>query len=170
VTEGVFRADRLLELLSTHGVEFVVIGGFAAQIHGSSILTRDLDICYARAQSNLERLAAALRDADARLRGAPAALPFRLDARSLANGDAFTFDTRLGALDVLGTAPAIGGQRLDYEALSRTALSVELGGHRFMFASLDDLIAMKRAAGRPKDLAAVEDLGALRDEFDRRDW
>jgi hypothetical protein len=168
VTEVVFRADRLLEHLAAHSVAFVVIGGFAAQVHGSSILTRDLDICYARDRANLERLAAALRDVGATLRGATADLPFRLDAHSLANGDAFTFDTRLGALDVLASAAAFGGQRLDFDVLSRTAVSLELEGHRFKVASLDDLIAMKRAAGRPKDLAAVEDLGALRDELDRR--
>ena len=91
-------------------------------------------------------------------------LPFRLDARTLAKGDAFTFTTDLGAIDLLATPAGTEG----FDELARTADAFELFGQRVLVASLDDLIRMKRAAGRTKDLLAVEELGALRDELDQR--
>jgi hypothetical protein len=143
-------------------VRFVVIGAFAGRLLGSPSLTRDLDICYARDPKNLGALAAALAELHARLRGAPTDLPFRLDATTLANGDAFTFSTDAGDLDVLGTPSGSDG----YDELIRTADEVDLGGIRVHVASIDALIRMKRAAGRPKDLIEVEVLAALRDELD----
>jgi len=90
-------------------------------------------------------------------------LPFRLDARTLAAGGNFTFTTDAGDLDIL-TEPA-GAP--DYEALERTAQPMDLGGSQILVASIDDLIAMKRAAGRPKDRIELEVLGALREEMER---
>lgn len=155
----------ILRTLHEHGVAFVVIGGMAAALHGSPSLTLDLDVCYDRDRGNLEALAGALRALHARLRGAPPDIPFQLDARTLANGDHFTFSTDAGPFDCLGTPAGAGG----YAALIRNALTFELAGLRIAVAGLDDLIRMKRAAGRPKDLIEVEILGALRDEIDRED-
>ena len=73
-----------LSTLRRHGVRFVLIGGFAAAIRGAPLVTGDLDVCHARDRANLERLAAALRELGARLRGAPPEVPFVLDARTLA--------------------------------------------------------------------------------------
>lgn len=140
----------------------MVIGAFAGRLLGSPSLTRDLDICYARDRENLEALASALQVLHARLRGVKDDVPFRLDAKSLANGDSFTFMTDAGDLDVLGTPSGTAG----YEELFRTAEEVELGGIKVRIASIDSLIRMKRAAGRPKDLIEVEVLGALREEMD----
>jgi hypothetical protein len=153
------------EALLAHRVRFVVIGGFAAQLLGSSLLTGDLDVCYAREDENVERLAKALRDLHATLRGAPRDVPFVLDARVIRMGDHFSFDTDAGALDCLGTPSGIPG---GYEELERAAEEFEAGPHRVKVASIDDLIRMKRAAGRPKDLRVVEELGALRDEIDQQ--
>jgi hypothetical protein len=152
-----------IEALIGHRVRFVVIGGFAAQLHGSSLLTGDLDVCYERSEANLSRLAAALRDLRATLRGAPRDVPFRLDARTQAAGDHFTFDTVAGALDCLGTPSGVPS---GFEELARASDEMEIGAYRVKVASIDDLIRMKRAAGRPKDLQALEELGALRDEVD----
>jgi hypothetical protein len=153
-----------LEVLVKHRVRFVVIGGIAARLRGSTTITEDLDVCYQREPENLERLVRALQEIDARLRGAPADVPFRLDAKTLAMGDSFTFVTDVGSLDVVGHPSGIPG---GYEELERAAEELELvGGVSVMVASLDDLIRMKRAAGRAKDLAEVEVLGALRDEVD----
>jgi hypothetical protein len=81
---------------------------------------------------------------------------------TLAKGDAFTFSTQIGAIDILPAPAGTSG----YEDLARTADAFDLFGQRVLVASVDDLIRMKRAAGRTKDLLAVEELGALRDELD----
>jgi hypothetical protein len=158
-----FQPEAVIDLLGSHRVQYVLIGGLAAITHGAPLVTQDIDICYARDRKNLERLADALRAVHAERRGAEPGLPFRLDARTLANGDFFTFTTDVGWLDILATPSGVAG----YEELARTADGYQLFGHRVLVASLDDLIRMKRAAGRPKDLLAVEELGALRDELDR---
>jgi hypothetical protein len=158
-----FDPLRALETLDRQGVRFVVIGAFAGRLLGSPSLTRDLDICYARDRENLEALAAALHELHARLRGVDEDVPFRLDAKTLANGDSFTFVTDAGDFDILGTPSGTTG----YDELTRTAEETDLGGIRVQVASIDSLIRMKRAAGRPKDLIEVEVLAALRDELDQ---
>jgi len=155
-----FQPGRLLEELEGADIRYIVIGGVAGRILGSPLITADLDVCYSRDSPNLEALAQMLGRVHARLRGAPADIPFRLDAKSLARGDSFTFVTDLGAFDILGTPAGTDG----YDDLVRTALSVDLDGLVVLVASIDDLIRMKRAAGRPKDLMAIEELGALREE------
>lgn len=158
-----FQPEAVIRLLGRHEVRYVLIGGLAAVTHGAPIVTQDIDLCYARDAPNLERLAAALQDVHAYLRGADPGLPFRLDARTLAKGDAFTFTTDLGWIDILATPAGTEG----YEDLARTSQPFELFGQRVLIAAVDDLIRMKRAAGRPKDLLAIEELGALREELDR---
>jgi hypothetical protein len=154
-----------IEALIGQRVRFVVIGGFAAQLLGSSLLTGDLDICYSRDDENLGRLAKALQGLHARLRGAPKGVPFVLDPKTLRAGDHFTFETDAGALDCLGTPSGIPG---GFEELERASEELEIDAYRVKVASIDDLIRMKRAAGRPKDLRVVEELGALRDEIDQQ--
>jgi hypothetical protein len=163
--EGGFDADALVRALQRHNVEFVVIGGIAGQLWGSPMITQDLDICYARDETNLENLAAALRELNAKLRGVKENVPFKLDARTLFNGDSFTFTTDFGALDCLATPSGTSG----YTDLRQAAEAMPVGrGLKVWVCSLDDLLRMKRAAGRTKDLRAIEELGALRDERGRR--
>ena len=152
---------RLLRTLHDGGVRFVAIGAFAGRLHGSPTMTRDLDICYDRDRENLESLATVLNGLQARLRVADQNLPFRLDARSLRAGDAFTFTTDAGDLDVLGTPSGTSG----YDDLAAKAVPMEIDGVPVLVASVDDLIRMKLAAGRPKDLIEAEILGALREEL-----
>ena len=160
--QAAFDPVRLLEALHAGGVRFVVIGAVAGRILGSPTLTRDLDVCYAGDSANLEALASVLISRKARLRGADPDVPFRLDARTLRAGDTFIFTTDAGDLDVIRTPAGTGG----FDELARTARSVDLGGLTVLVASLDDLIRMKRAAGRPKDLVELEILGALREELE----
>lgn len=160
-----FRPTQALATLARHEVRFVVVGGVAAAAHGSPSLTGDLDICYARAPEDLERLAEALRTLHARLRGADADVPFVLDARTLAAGDHFTFATDAGDLDCLGIPAGTKG----YEELVANAVEVDLDGVHVHMAAIGDLIRMKRAAGRAKDRAELEILGALRDELEDRE-
>jgi hypothetical protein len=159
-----FQPEAVIRLLGRHEVRWVLIGGLAAITHGAPLVTQDVDICYARDGDNLRCLAAALREARAELRGADPGLRFRIDAKTLQAGDAFTFTTDVGWLDLLGTPSGTSG----FEDLARTADAFDLFGYRVLVASIEDLIRMKRAAGRPKDLLAVEELGALRDELLRR--
>lgn len=156
-----FAPLATLRALTEGGVAFVVIGGVAGRVHGSPTVTRDVDICHARDRDNLERLAATLDRLHARLRGVGEDLPFRLDARTLAAGANFTFVTDAGDLDVLAVPAGVAG----YEDLARRAIPVRLGDITVPVCTLDDLIAMKRAAARPKDLIEVEVLAALRDEL-----
>jgi hypothetical protein len=149
-----------LHVLSDRGVRYVVIGGIASATHGSPSVTQDLDVCYERSPENLERLAQALGSIHARLRGADDDVPFSPDAKTLAAGDHFTFITDLGDLDCLG----IPAGTLGYDDLVKNAVDVDLDGLVVAVASIDDLIRMKRAAGRPRDLAELEILGALREE------
>ena len=162
-TDRQFDPIRSFQTLNRHGVQYVVIGGFAGKLLGSTILTVDIDVCYSRDPKNLERLAAALRELHAELRGADEGLPFRLDARTLRKGDTFTFVTDAGDLDILGMPSGSGG----YEALRRNATELDLGEVRVWVAGIEDLIAMKRASGRLRDLAHLEVLSALRDELER---
>lgn len=162
-TQG-FDPQRALEALTDNDVRFVLIGGLAANLHGSPSVTTDLDICYARDVTNLERLVHALRELRATLRGAPPDVPFRLDAKTLAAGDSFTFSTDAGSVDCLGTPSGTNG----FVELDRTAVEGRMHGMTIRVAALDDLIRMKLAAGRPKDRAEVEILGALRDELEGR--
>jgi hypothetical protein len=160
-----FDPLRTLRVLDDHGVRFVLIGGFSARLHGSPTVTNDLDVCYARDRSNLEALANALVELHAKLRGAPEDVPFILDARTLAAGDHFTFVTDAGSLDILGTPSGVSG----YDELARNADRMDLDGVSVLVASIDDLIRMKRASARPKDLIEVEVLGALREEVEAQD-
>jgi hypothetical protein len=164
VSERGFDPVAALQVLIQHGVDFVVIGGIAARIWGSPTVTRDLDICYARVPANFERLAAALQEVHAKVRGVKDEVPFRLDARTLAAGDSFTFKSDVGDVDCLGTPTGTGG----YDDLKAGAELVDVDGLKVWVTSLSDLIEMKRAAGRNKDRVELEVLGALRDERGRR--
>jgi hypothetical protein len=157
-----FEPVPLLRVLDEFGVEYVVIGGVAANAHGSPSVTKDLDVCYARDRGNLERLAAALQRLGAKLRGVDDDVPFLLDAKTLRAGDSFTFTTTYGDLDVLATPSGTRG----YDQLARAAEEADFGGFSVRIAALDDLIAMKRAANRLKDQVEVQILGALREEIE----
>ena len=157
-----FDPARALAVLTRHGVRFVVIGGLAANVLGSPSITQDLDICYARDDPNLERLAAALKELNARLRGTRDPVPFKLDARALKRGDSFTFVTDAGPVDVLATPGGTQG----YPELEADATDMQLAGLTVKVASIDALMRMKTAAGRPKDRAELEILAALREEIE----
>lgn len=159
-----FDPLALIERLAAGGVHYALIGGIAGRVLGSVTVTNDLDICYDRVPDNLERLARALHDLHATLRGAPPDLPFRPDAEALQAGDAFTLDTDLGALDLIGTPAGTRG----YADLRAGASEYDLGGFTVWVCSLEDLMRMKTAAGRAKDRIELEVLGALRDELEGR--
>ena len=166
MTDGLrFQPRELIDRLTGAGVRFVVIGGLAAQAHGSPSATFDLALVPSWDGDNLARLETVLHDIQAIRHGLPADAPPMppLDARTLRATSLLTLNTTFGRLDLLAN-PDPG---LDFEALMRSAELLDLFGTRIRIASLDDLIAMKRAAGRPKDRVELEILGALREEIDR---
>jgi len=154
-----------LSRLLAHEVDFVLIGGLAARLHGSPTVTDDLDICHSKERPNLERLAACLSEMNARLRlpDPDERVDVKLDWRLLHAADNFTFVTDFGPLDCLALPAGIES----YEELVSRAMLMELDGVRIRVASLDDLMAMKEAAGRRKDLIELEILAALKEELDR---
>lgn len=152
-----FDPKPALRALTDGDVDFVVVGGVAAILHGSSTLTHDLDIAFAPARENLERLGAVLVGLGARLRGVAEDLPFVPDAATLRHIDLLTLVTSEGPLDIM-RAPSGAPS---YAILRRRAERHDLGGFEILVASIEDLIAMKLDAGRKKDLAAVEELEVI---------
>ena len=148
-----------LRLLGEYNVSCVIVGGVAAAIHGSLLLTNDLDVCYARDTANLKQLAEALQSVNARLRNTPEELPFILDEETLLRGLNFTFTTDIGDLDLLGEVHGVGR----YEDVVAGSVAVEMFGYRFAVIDIGKLIAAKRAAGRPKDLIALPELEAIQE-------
>jgi len=153
-----FRLSALLLRLTDAEVDFVVIGGIAAIAHGSPQITQDLDIAYAGEEANLERLGEALVALGARLRGVTDDVPFVPDGRTLRHTRVLTLDTPDGPLCLLAEPDGSGG----YARLRANAIEARVSGVTVRIAGLEDMIAMKKAAGRPKDRVVVEELEAIR--------
>ncbi len=158
-----FDPARLLAVLVAHNVEFVLIGGLAGALHGSPAATNDADICPARAFDNLARLADALVELDAvvRTETEPDGLAFDRSAEFLGIVELLNTTTVAGDLDIAFVPTGTEG----YDDLVDRAVEFDIGDLRVRVASLDDVIHSKRTAGRPKDLATLPLLEALRDEL-----
>ena len=147
-------------MLLEGSVEFILVGGVAGNIHGAARATYDVDVVYSRSAANLSRVVAALGPHRPYLRGAPLGLPFSFDVQTLRQGLNFTLTTSLGDIDLLGEI-AGGGT---YENLLDGSQMISLLGGSCHCVTLETLIRLKRAAGRPKDLDAIAELEALRAE------
>lgn len=152
--------ETLLSSLAANDVQFVIIGGLAATLHGSARVTYDLDIVYERSTENLSRIVDALELFKPYLRGAPAGLPFIFDAETLKRGMNFTFTTTAGPIDLLGELAGVGV----YENVRAHAKEASMFGRSYLFIDLETLIVSKKAAGRPKDLETIAELEAIKDE------
>jgi len=151
----------MLRQLVAAGVDFVVIGGIAVLLQGYPRFTRDLDIAFASDRANLKALGGVLVELEAKLRDVEPDLPFVPDERTLQGIELLTLQTSSGLLDVQRRTPGVSS----YESLRRRADRVDIDGFSVLVASPDDLIAMKRAAGRPVDqidIAALEAIKRLR--------
>jgi hypothetical protein len=153
----------VIRTLVDAGVDLIVVGGVAGTVHGSARLTRDVDVVYARSPENMRRLVDALSSHNPYLRGAPQGLPFLWDLNTIQRGLNFTLTTRLGDLALLGELTGGGG----FEQLREHSSTVRVFDRDVQVLDLDWLIRVKRAAGRPRDLEAVAELEALREERDR---
>lgn len=146
---------RILDALVEHEVDFVVVGGVAAQTHGNTRMTNDVDLIPRPERPNLNRLAEALRALDARVLN-PGHEDIEIDAAMLPRATIWQFATRHGDVDVLHDAPGA----VPYDQLRERAIVISLGKSSIPVAGLDDLIRMKLARGRPVDKA---DVAALTD-------
>jgi hypothetical protein len=157
--------ECIFRVLADNDVEYVLVGGLAAVVHGSTAFTNDADIVPSRELANLERLAAALRVLDARLRSPddPQGIPFDPHPTLLASMAMLNLTTRCGDLDLTFTPPALD----DYDALVAASVEFELAGHTVRVAALRDVIRSKEAADRPKDRATLPILRALEEEIGR---
>jgi predicted nucleotidyltransferase len=140
------------------GIRFVIIGGVALGLHGSNYVTEDVDFAYAVEAENVERLAAFLPTIHATVLGRPAHDNFVITPRTLQRVRFINLRTDLGEVDVMREVPGVES----FEGLWERAVPMDLGGFAVHVASLDDLIAMKRAANRPKDQAHIYELLALK--------
>ena len=149
--------ETMLAALVAEQIRFVLIGGVAAAVHGSTRFTNDLDLCYDTAPDNIDRLVALMRAWRAYLRGIEPGLPFILDTRTFRTTPVLTLTTDMGAIDLLDTVPGVG----DYRAACAVSVPVQLGDVEFRALSLEALIASKRAVRRKKDLEHLIELEAI---------
>ena len=153
------EAETLLQRLHEHGVEFVIIGGICNVLHGSTLVTQDLDVCCRLTPSNLRRLETSIKDLHPVHRQTPQKLPFVLDDRLCRELKNLYLPTDLGVIDCLGEVAGIGG----YDQVLRSSVSVELSFGPCRMLSLEALIRSKEALGREQDLAALRQLRAIKE-------
>lgn len=149
-------AERILDALAAHAVDYVIVGGLAVQTHGHVRTTVDIDVFPRPDPSNLARLADALNALGAQVLN-PGSEGMEIDATMLPRATLWQFATRHGAVDVLHDAPGAP----PYDELRGQALEIRFGDLKLAVAGRDDLIGMKRASGRPVDL---EDIAALTEQ------
>src|SRR5262245_33641711 len=155
---------EILPLFHQAEIKYILIGGGAGIVHGQARLTQDVDLVISRDPANLKRIVDLLVNYQPYPRGAPAGLPFLWDVKSLQFGMNFTLTTTLGYLDLLGEVTGGGS----YEGLLPFTETIETYGVPVRVVTLEKLIDLKRAAGRPKDFEAIAELEALLDERDKQ--
>ena len=155
----------LFDVLDKHGVRYVLIGGLAAVLHGSTAMTNDADILPDNEPENLERVGAALGELEARLRidGTPDGVAFDPHPSLIASMAMLNMTTKCGDLDLTFTPSGLDG----YSGVSERSVTFEVGGLHIHVAALADIIRSKEAANRPKDHATLPILHALQEEIDR---
>jgi hypothetical protein len=172
--EPVLDVRRILDALDRHDVDYLAVGGTAANVYGASRVTEDFDCIPERSDDNLARLASAMQDLNARFRvegltdAEAQALPIKLDALALRQMELSTWRTDAGDFDVLADLANRQGDHLRYEQLAPRALTFDVTGYPIRVAALDDIISSKEWANRPKDHEALPELRAIRDARTRR--
>lgn len=149
----------LLSVLTKNEVDFILVGGLAAIVHGSARVTYDIDIVYKRDQPNHAKLVRALAPFAPYPRGAPPGLPFSWSPETIGMGLNFTLHTSMGDIDLLGEIPGNG----TFTTLATHALTVSIDGTSVKVVDLPTLIRLKRASGRPKDFEQLAELEGIRD-------
>lgn len=154
--------EKAITSLAANYVDYVIVGGVAISLHSSGYVTRDLDFCYSRSKENIHRLFNALSPFDPMPRNWPEDLPFIFDESTLRNGTNFTFDTSIGAIDLLGEVKGIGS----YPDALANSVAFYIYDTEVRAFDLDALILSKTAADRPKDHLVLPELLALKEALD----
>ncbi len=149
--------EKAIVAMASESVNFCIIGGVALNIHSAAYVTYDIDFCFDRSRSNLEKITRALAPFSPRLRGLPDDLPFIWDSSTLSNGTVFTLNTSIGDIDLLSEVKGIG----TYDDVLRESTSFHLYGFDVDVLSVEGLIKAKTAAGREKDVPGLKHLEAL---------
>ena len=152
-----FRLAELMDRLTAAGIRFILIGGLAGRLYGSTLTTGDLDICHARDRDNLAAIATMLRGIDAEFRRAPKYAPAELSAATFATETDFVFTTRYGKFDLIGEFTGVGRYRESCEG----AVPTTFGSWDVRVLSLPKLIASKRSTGRPRDALVASELEVI---------
>lgn len=162
-----FRPLDLFAALAEHGVDYVTIGGVAATLWGSPLTTGDVDICPAEDMANLDRLAGALRELNARVFtvSEPGGLPFACEAETLREARVWNLITDAGRVDLAFRPAGTSG----YADLARDAVTIDIGPTPVRVAALADVIRSKEAAGRERDRQALPTLRRLQEIIDAQD-
>ncbi len=149
--------SALLKRISDAGVDFVIVGGFAAVTHGSSYVTRDVDICLLLTPENVAKLRTALADWNPKHRMTPQRLSFLTHPGQGESVQNLYLQTDMGVVDILSSVLGVG----DFTRLKQNAETIEVDGRGYSVMSLPDLIAAKEALGREKDLLTAKELRAI---------
>jgi predicted nucleotidyltransferase len=149
--------NDLLKILSESDIEFVVVGGFAGVLHGSTLVTRDLDLCTVLTPENIERLRQVLKDFHPKHRMTPSKLPFSEVPTAGQALNNLYLETDLGVVDFLSSITGLG----DFDYVRSNADEITLNGNKVLVMSLENLIRAKEAMNREKDRLAVKELKAI---------
>jgi len=156
--------EQIIPPLVKAKIDFILIGGMAAILHGSARVTFDVDLVYSRTHENIARIAAALAPYRPYARDAPPNLPFTWDVQTIRNGLNFTLTTRVGDIDLFGEVAS--GET--YKDLLVHSFDIDVFGVRFKCVDLPTLIRIKEAAGRRKDREAIAELRVLLEESEKK--
>lgn len=151
------QLNQLIARLCDAGIEFVVVGGFAGVLHGSTLVTRDLDVCVVLSAENVARLREVFRDVRPSHRFSSPKLSFLDNPEPGVAMNNLYLETELGPIDLLGSIKGVG----EFEQVRAASIEVELFGRRCRVISIDALIQAKQAMGREKDMIAAKELRAI---------
>lgn len=150
--------QQLLRFLVQSPIDFVIIGGFAAVLHGCNQTTRDLDLCFILLPDEIQTLRHVLKPLNPVHRTLANKPSFLTHPEDLMNIKNLYLETDLGALDIMAHVEGVG----DYYSVLKNVMEIELYGGKCFLMSMDDLIKSKTALGRHRDLIVVEELEAIR--------
>lgn len=153
------QLNKLLQIVSEAEIPFVIVGGFAGILHGSSLVTRDLDVCSVLTEENISKLRYALRDLNPVHRISSQRLSFLEEPKPGSKWNNLYLQTDLGPVDILSSILGVG----DFDRVNSKAIDIEIFGREARVISIDDLIVAKEALGREKDKIAAKELRAVQE-------